>query len=91
MSLISTPSNLIDPFWLSSNLIIIFISVDLPLPVGPVINIKPCGFSINLNNDCGKFSSENSNVIVDKITGQLKISKLSLGEHLINIKGFFMS
>jgi len=35
--------------------------------------------------NAGKFSSENSNVIVDKITGQLKISKLSLGEHLINI------
>jgi hypothetical protein len=33
----------------------------------------------------GKFSSKNSNVIVDEITGQVKINKLPLGEHLINI------
>ncbi len=33
----------------------------------------------------GKFSSNNNNIIVDEITGQIKINKLSLGEHLINI------
>ena len=33
----------------------------------------------------GKFSSENNSIIIDEITGQIKINKLSLGEHLINI------
>jgi hypothetical protein len=33
----------------------------------------------------GKFTSNDNNIIVDEITGQIKINKLSLGEHLINI------